>query len=491
MSDSTASADDDLLFHPAPRLRRADITLEFTEPTRFRFFHGPALHAGLFAMLGYPDAFPTGLRFDVPETGRSHYDEGDRYRFSLTFADSDDVDLDFDRLVMSLERAPDLAWIETHGDDSAPFRDNFSLVDVRDTSGALAWRARQITPVAADVFAAALDDLSRARHLDITFLAPFSAYNDKERRDRVRPGRFRFERFLLLADAGLRAFLHVPRDRPRPRLDFPEVVHQQDDLLDVVVPRGAVQRGGRAKFHEGVLGSVRLELAASLGRAWAERLLLAEWFGIGRATTFGLGRFRIDIVDSAIPDPRRLPAAVAPVMSLARRATDPNLGADLAARALAVMTPVVRNLIRSQSPRLRPIALFTGEVDEQIEAWLDDHPATDVHEISLGPPFDTVDTDQVLDLLTRLLPRDDLISSPSDSLDGSPDNSSVDFTAIARTGILDDLFATLAYRPFDDALTDLPFPALRFRDVVYALIPPGRERDGLAKIDGLLMRFVS
>jgi hypothetical protein len=108
-------------------LRGLIVTLELTGPARFAFYHQAAVHAFVRGLAGSPDGFAETLCLDAPESGRTQYRAGDRYRFSIIgLAGAEQI---LARVIAALGQLPRSAPVD---DADAPLRNNLHLSSLQD-----------------------------------------------------------------------------------------------------------------------------------------------------------------------------------------------------------------------------------------------------------------------------------------------------------------------------------------------------------------------
>ncbi|GAB6041488.1 hypothetical protein JCM17961_21630 [Endothiovibrio diazotrophicus] len=282
---------------PLLPLRALTITLRFTAPAHFRFFHQPALTAFVRSLLDSPDDYDTRLTIDTAESGRTDYLAGDRYRFSVTALPGGEGLLD--RLVERLRQLPAGAPLT---DRMLPLRDNVELESCVDLfTGEAAERAGGLAAYDAAALERECALWSEApTPLYLRWLSPARLLRAKEERKDA-TGEHRFCRDPHHLDGPLLAarlhdaladLLRRRGETPAPRDDVAPLQLPAADLFWVAA--GYRDEAGGEHAMGGVLGQLLLHWDAPPMTDWWRRLVLGQYLGIGQRRSFGWGRYRLE-----------------------------------------------------------------------------------------------------------------------------------------------------------------------------------------------------
>ena len=296
-------------------LRGIVITLQCTESTRFSFFHQPALTAFLRFLAGSPEAYDTLIRVDAPESGRTRYQAGDYYRFSLVgLAGSDHL---LDILLAGLAGLPESAPKQF---DELPFRGNWRLRAVQDMfSGETINHLSEASQYAMADLQVEADLWSTEKTLVWQWLSPARLLKAKSQREASAKQKLSGEARFVRDEQDLDAELLVCRlhntlaDLLRRRGETPQALQQCPPFELYQRHLFWLNAGyrGRDKKHKdmgGVTGLLTIAVPSELPIDWLYALILGQYTGIGQRTSFGWGRYLLQTKDGAQSYRRVLPA---------------------------------------------------------------------------------------------------------------------------------------------------------------------------------------
>jgi group II intron reverse transcriptase/maturase/CRISPR-associated endonuclease Cas1 len=292
-------------------LRGLVVTLELTDSAQFSVFHQAAVHAFVRHLAGAPPDFAQLLTIDAPESGRTRYRAGNRYRFAVLGLAGAEILLA--RLIGALADLPDSAPVR---DARVPLRDNLRLIEFADL-----FTDAPVESVAdLDLFdharlAAEVALWRTAPYVLLQWLSPARLKRAKAKREQS-PDRRRYCDCLAdLADGVLAARV---RDAPAellrqrgvevpPRVLAPNLPAPTGQLF--WIDSDYRDAGGRAQDVGGMCGQVQIGPGAALGPDWLTLLVLGQYLGLGERRAFGLGRYRLQTPDGTSTLPEAAPAA--------------------------------------------------------------------------------------------------------------------------------------------------------------------------------------
>ena len=108
-------------------LRAVEVTLRFIRPSRFPFFHQPALTGWIRTLLGESGGYHNYLTIDAPECGRERYERGTGYRFAVYCLAGGEA-----MLTQLIERLKGLPSGWGQNGRPMPLHDNVELMALRD-----------------------------------------------------------------------------------------------------------------------------------------------------------------------------------------------------------------------------------------------------------------------------------------------------------------------------------------------------------------------
>lgn len=318
-------------------LRAMVVTLRFIGPARPRFFHQAALSAFIRHLLGSPDNFDTQLVIDTPECGRTHYREGDYYRFSvIALAGSENL---LAQLIARLQQLPfainNSAVSKSTANKSAtnprsraakssaaklpkqvPFRDNLSLVTLHDAFNEQPIQEwDELCAYGAAELEQEASIWQQQQQLNWHWLAPSRLLKDKQKQEKTK-GEDRYCRDLnhltaeLLLTRLYDSLAGVLRNRgtkppPRPPAPKASITSGHSFWLDTQY----TDQHRQNHVMGGMLGFVQLHLPEPLTLPWAKLLVMGQFLGMGQRRAFGFGRYELVTQDGGVTYRRGLPAS--------------------------------------------------------------------------------------------------------------------------------------------------------------------------------------
>ena len=282
---------------PLLPLRGMVVTLELIAPARLMFFHQAALHAFVRHLAGSPEGFDRLITLDAPESGRTRYRRGDRYRFTLIGLPGSEPLLA--RLIGALKALPESAPVR---DPQVPLRNNLRLTALHDLFGDHNRPIAALADLCLYDSARLAAELALWRDADFIFLellSPARLLKAKAHRQHQR-GEARYCRDLQdLTDGVLAARLHDSlahllrqhgAERPPRRLTSPRPSVAGDLFW---IDSGYRDAAGKTSPVGGLCGRIALGPGAEQSPDWLAALVLGQYLGIGQRRVFGLGRYRL------------------------------------------------------------------------------------------------------------------------------------------------------------------------------------------------------
>lgn len=280
-------------------LRGLAVTLEFTGGARFGFFHQADLHAFLRHLAGSPSDFASLLTLDAPESGRTTYRPGDRYRFAVLGLAGAEILLA--RLMTGLADLPDSAVVR---DPGVPLRNNLRLVHLHDLfTGEPVETLADLHLFDRKRLADEVGLWQRAPFVMLQWRSPARLLRAKER-GRAAEGEARYCHGREdLAGGVLAARVHdsiaeLLRQRgsaTAPRRIAPGIPAPEGHLFWVDSEyRGA---DGKGNPVGGLCGRIHIGPGPELAPDWLTLLVLGQYLGIGQRRASGLGRYRLRTPD--------------------------------------------------------------------------------------------------------------------------------------------------------------------------------------------------
>ena len=286
-------------------LRGIIVTLEFLQPARFRLFHHAAVTAFLRNLLDSPADYPNLLVIDVPESGHTHYSDGDHYCFTIIALRGGEV-----LLQLALERLRRLPFSARRHESWQPMRDNLRLLRVTDLFGAdRISNAVDCLPYNEESLLreSALWSTLAERKLTWRWLTPARISRPPDPDQPRRKGRFPFCREsedisgdLLLRrchDAIIGLVARRSGNRP-PRPPVPAI--EIRDAITFWVDNHYTQPHGRRRKMGGLSGVMTLILPEEIDEIHWQALTLGQYLGVGENRAFGLGRYRLETAEGEI-----------------------------------------------------------------------------------------------------------------------------------------------------------------------------------------------
>lgn len=282
-------------------LRIVEITLQFTEPTKIRAYHQPALTAWLRHFLPNDiDTYEHFICLDAPESGCIQFKEGDYYRFSLTvLAGGEGL------LQMLLNRLQDMPLTVRVKNKKVPFRDNLKWMSAHDLfTQNTVQKVSDLTPY---TFAKLKQDVKAWQaipEVTLRWLSPVRLLLPKSQRDSRKDGprfcHFSDElSFELLNDRLHDTLANLLRYRvdnvpPRQSDSSLRLLEADNFWLDFDYK----DEKGRIKPMGGLLGTVKLDTKNMPFEQWCQ-WILGQYVGIGQRRVFGWGRYHLEMDNGA------------------------------------------------------------------------------------------------------------------------------------------------------------------------------------------------
>lgn len=339
-------------------LRAAVVTLRFTAQANLATFHAPALTGFLRTLLQEAADYDLHLTVDAPESGRTAYRAGDRYRFAL-YGSSGGENL----LGQALQNLAKLPVSARRSDPAMPFRDNLVFEEARDLfTGRQAISVDQLTPYSEselDREAACWREADFAR---VRWLSPVRLLLEKERRA-GRRGELRYCRDRrevsseLLCARAHDAFADLLRRRGvEPGSRGPAPVPETVDMDLFWVDSRYRDEQGNEQAMGGLMGVADLGAGPDRPIEFWRLWVLGQYLGIGQRRAFGWGRYRLEKRDGGGTLQRTAPTA----SLLGRAAEEENLS-----QAYAAIRANVRPPAKTLSDDEWPEPLSEKEEDEE------------------------------------------------------------------------------------------------------------------------------
>lgn len=294
------------------------VTLEFTEPAEFNFFHQMTVDAFNRFMLGSPADYKTCLTSEAPESGRLHYTLGDQYRYSMISYGGKKHHLQ--PLISRLLGLPHTAPVTDKG---VPLRNNTKLVQLTDLiDGKPLVNAQGITPFTVKHLIEQThqwqnEHTTYPRTLHIQLLSPTRLMRSSEARNTLKlTGENRFCRdqtqltpalFVQRVFEGLNNLVseqgqETVRLEPHIYEGLPLSV-KQADLFWLDTPY--YSKDEEDNTAGGVVGYLTLEQTAPIPHGIWQGLILGQYLGIGQRRTSGFGKYQLTL--SPTPSTYRTP----------------------------------------------------------------------------------------------------------------------------------------------------------------------------------------
>ncbi|MEK7990851.1 MAG: hypothetical protein VSS52_007575, partial [Thiotrichaceae bacterium] len=282
-------------------LRIVEITLQFTEPTKIRAYHQPALTAWLRHFLPNDiDTYEHFICLDAPESGCTEFKEGDYYRFSLTvLAGGEGL------LQMLLNRMQDMPLTVRVKNKKVPFRDNLKWISAHDlfTQNTV----QKVGDLTSYSFSQLQQDAKAWQampEVTLRWLSPVRLLLPKDQREARKDGQ-RFCHFSdelsfeLLNDRLHDTLANLLRHRvdnvPSRQSDSsPRLLESDGFWLDFDYK----DEKGRSKPMGGLLGTVKLDMQNMPIEQWCQ-WILGQYVGIGQRRVFGWGRYHLEMENGA------------------------------------------------------------------------------------------------------------------------------------------------------------------------------------------------
>lgn len=292
-------------------LRGLVVTLRFTAPARFGFFHQPALTGFLRGLLGGMEGYETDLVADAVETGRIDYLPGDRYRFALFALPGADPLLK--RLLAGLRGLPERAPVR---DLKVPLRDNLVLESLQDLFRLTPMQSLdRLTPFDLTALEQEAELWAQAPQACLRWLSPVRLLKPKEGRERL-SGEARFCHdqedlpFTLLAHRLHDTFADLQRRRETPAPPRPPFALSAEPAKDLFWLDWAYSDAqGNERPMGGLMGVMNLPPPVDTDPITRQLWVLGQYLGMGQMRAFGWGRYRLESLGGDFTLPRPEPVA--------------------------------------------------------------------------------------------------------------------------------------------------------------------------------------
>ncbi len=292
-------------------LRALSITLQFTQSSRFPFFHQPIITAWLRHLVGKTPHYEHYISIDTPESGCIHYPKHSRYCFSLViFPGGDELQ---DKIIQQLQTLPHSV---KKRDKKLAIRDNVIL--------------HSIEPLYHYTENDLEEDINLWQYtpsLIIRTLSPLRILLPKtEREQKQLQNESRYCRFAQTVDFDhLQKRLYdtyndILRREKQPSMpyteDNAELQYRQLSWLKLHYSNEHQAQ----KPMGGLLGLIQLDCRRFSTEQW-RNWILGQYIGIGQRRVFGWGRYRLETPEGQYKLPRSETAS----SLLSRAATLENL----------------------------------------------------------------------------------------------------------------------------------------------------------------------
>lgn len=278
-------------------LRVVQFELRFEQPASFHWFHGNALYAFLQTLLGRPAVFPKQLRPDAVESGRVRYGPGEPYYFGMVVLPGGDA---LANAILRALKQP--ACVKAEWKPPMPLRDNVTYVSLRDlVGGRTVERVDEAAPLGIQRVEQSVVGWSAVEDFRIRMRSPMRIERATGARGEfLRENNFDLTRFLGQVDLSVRSTVSlITGENPHamPSLVTPAWGMPATRLLWIDAPRR--DANADLKILGGLCGSIEVHAPGGIGPDWAERLVLAQYTGVGMSPNFGLGRIRLERPDGS------------------------------------------------------------------------------------------------------------------------------------------------------------------------------------------------
>lgn len=286
---------------PLLPLRALEVTLEFTAPAEFSFFHQAAVHAFTRTLTGSQPDYDAFILLDAPETGRVQYIKGDHYCYALYLLPGGEALLQ--QLITQLKSLPNSSKVT---DRAAPLRDNVRLYQLKDLfTDRLVKDFGELSLYDNEKLNAETDIWRHAPQVTLCWLSPARLLKGKRERIGVK-GEQRFCRqnpditgdlmlqrlYDTLAEQLRRRKEEVPPRPPSPRF----TIHNTHLFWLDSEYRSADKN---AQPIGGMMGEINLGAGPDLPVAYWRQLVLGQYLGVGQRRSFGLGRYRLEALEGS------------------------------------------------------------------------------------------------------------------------------------------------------------------------------------------------
>ncbi|HID37595.1 MAG TPA: CRISPR-associated endonuclease Cas1 [Ghiorsea sp.] len=281
-------------------LRAINITLRFSEPSRPQVFHQPALTAFIRHLSDCGEDYDKYFTLDAPESGQTHYQQGDEYTFTLMCLAGGEKHLQ--HLLEQLQQLPFSAPIT---DNRSPFRNNLRFAQATDFFNGSNINTLQ------DAIEYDDDKLTAETYFwqqqnaawCIRYLSPVRLLRDKAQRETSK-GEKRYCRteddlqaellssrlYQGIADLLRRRGQKTPSHQKTPELT-PAKAHLFWFDFNYYDARG------NRKPMGGMSGKLCFSSTQKLPEDWLKLLVLGQYLGIGQRRAFGWGHYQLESVE--------------------------------------------------------------------------------------------------------------------------------------------------------------------------------------------------
>lgn len=294
------------------------VTLEFTDPAEFTFFHQMSVDAFNRFMLGSPADYKNCITSEAPESGRLNYTLGDKYRYSILSYGGKKHHLQL--LISRLLGLPHTAPITDAG---VPLRNNTKLVQLNDLiDGKPLVNSQGITPFTAKHLIELAhqwqnEHTTYPRTLHFQLLSPTRLMRSSEARNSLKlTGENRFCRDqtqltpALLVQRIIESLNNLITEQGQETLAIEAHIYEglplsvkQADLFWLDTPYYSKDEADNTAG--GVVGYITLEQTAPIPHGIWQGLILGQYLGIGQRRVSGFGKYQLSLTPA--PSSQLLP----------------------------------------------------------------------------------------------------------------------------------------------------------------------------------------
>ncbi len=292
-------------------IRSIIVTLQFTQASKPRLFHQPALSAFLRFLADSPENFDHHIRIDTPESGRIHYQAGDYYRFMLLGIGNNTNILQ--TLIQKLQQLPQSA---PRQDKQPCFSNNLKLVHMHD---ALSEKPiNQLQQISCYSLTELQDEVAlwqQQASVDWHFLAPARLLKDKAQRKNAKgEARYISNADELTGELLLQRIHNSLSDliRRREKIKTSPAIPPDFPLKNTHLfwmDCEYTDNKGKTNTMGGMSGRLNLTVNNKLNSAWWQLLILGQYTGFGQRASFGWGRYQLQTEDGTFSYRKSMPAS--------------------------------------------------------------------------------------------------------------------------------------------------------------------------------------